>query len=277
MLTHTFRHIPGIGLKTEKKLWKAGFRSWEDLKKNHPPWLAPDKIATIREYLNESERHLANNPLYFYKLLNSNQHWRIFPHFRQNTVYLDIETTGLSESQDHITTICTYDGAEIKHYVYGQNLDHFIDDIARYDVLATYNGKIFDIPFIERFFGREITKTHIDLRYLLRNLGFSGGLKNCEKQIGLDRGTLDGVDGYLAVLLWQEYKKSSSPKALETLLAYNIEDAVNLESLMVEAYNLSVKATPFAEELTMKAPNKPLVPFVADLMVIDKIKRTYPL
>lgn len=275
MLTHTFRHIPGIGLKTEKKLWQSGLHSWNDFKEPYPSKFTADKIKVISQYLDDSRNHLTDNPLYFYALLNTNQYWRLFPHYRQKTVYLDIETTGLSEFQDHITTIATYDGSEIRHYVYSENLDDFIEDIDRYDLMVTYNGKTFDIPFIERFFDIKINKAHIDLRYLLRNLGYSGGLKSCEKQMGLDRGNLDGVDGYFAVLLWQEYKKTGNKKALETLLAYNMEDVVNLEPLMVEAYNRSVKETPFFEELTLEYPRKPSIPFVADPQIIDKIKRTY--
>jgi len=56
------------------------------------------------------------------------------------------------------------------------------------------------------------------LRYVLKSLGYSGGLKSCEKALGLDRGDLDGVDGYFAVLLWRDYQKKHNEKALETLL-----------------------------------------------------------
>jgi uncharacterized protein YprB with RNaseH-like and TPR domain len=275
MLTHTFRHIPGIGLKTEKRFWQAGLTSWDDFKEPCPVRLTADKIAVIRACLDESKRHLRDNPLYFYELLNGNQHWRLFSHYRHKTLYLDIETTGLSEFQDHLTTIATYDGTEVRYYVYGENLDDFIDSIARYDLLVTYNGKTFDIPFIERSFGRRINKAHIDLRYILRNLGYTGGLKSCEKQAGLDRGALNGVDGYFAVLLWREYKKSADRKALETLLAYNIEDVVNLETLMVHAFNLSLKETPFFEDLQLSYPPKPSIPFAPDVKVIDRIKRAY--
>lgn len=275
MLTHTFRHIPGIGLKTERRFWKAGLSAWDDFREPCPVRLTTEKIAVIRAYLDESKRHFPHNPLYFYELLNGNQHWRLFPHYRQQTLYLDIETTGLSEFQDHITTIATYDGREVRSYVYGENLVDFIADLDRYDVLVTYNGKAFDIPFIERSFGRKIHKAHLDLRYILRNLGYGGGLKSCEKQLGLDRGDLAGVDGYFAVLLWQDYKESGNRKALETLLAYNIEDVVNLETLMVQAYNLSLQGTPFAEGLQLPCPPRPSIPFAADMQVIDRIKRTY--
>lgn len=276
MLTHTFRHIPGIGMRTEQRFWQAGVTSWDDFQEPCPVRLSSEKAAIIRDHLAESTLHLSDNPLYFYELLNGNQHWRLFPHFRHSTVYLDIETTGLSEFQDEITTIATFDGVAVRYYVNGDNLNDFIEDIDRYNVLVTYNGKTFDLPMIERFFRCRINKAHIDLRYILRNLGYRGGLKSCEKQLGLDRGDLNGVDGFFAVLLWREYKATGDKKALETLLAYNIEDVVNLETLMVEAYNLSLRATPFAESLRIPYPSRPTtLPFFADLKVIERIKSRY--
>jgi hypothetical protein len=74
-----------------------------------------------------------------------------------------------------------------------------------------------------------LRQVNIDLCYLLKCLGISGGLKGCETQLGIDLGELEGLDGYFAVLLRQEYRDRKNEKALETLLAYNAEDTVNLE------------------------------------------------
>jgi len=38
------------------------------------------------------------------------------------------------------------------------------------------------------------------------------------------------------VLLWNEYQKTGDQKALDTLLAYNVQDMIILENLMVKAY-----------------------------------------
>ena len=64
--------------------------------------------------------------------------------------------------------------------------------------------------------------TDIDLRYILYSLGFKGGLKSIEHQLGTDRADLRDIDGYFAVLLWNEYVRTGDQKALDTLLAYNI-------------------------------------------------------
>jgi hypothetical protein len=114
---------------------------------------------------------------------------------------------------------------------------------------------------------------HIDLRYLLRNLGYAGGLKGCEKKAGIDRNELDGLDGYSAVLLWNDYQRRRNPKSLETLLAYNIQDVVNLEYLMVLSYNLKLKETPFFQSHQIPSPNQPEIPFKADKGTIARISR----
>ena len=93
-------------------------------------------------------RYLANfNPAYFSKLIPSNRGWRMFPEFRNSTVYPDIETTGLDRYFNEITTIALFDGQSIRTYVQGQNLDDFIEDIQSYKVIVSYNGKSRDTPF----------------------------------------------------------------------------------------------------------------------------------
>lgn len=273
MLTNTFIHIQGIGLKTEIELWQAGAKNWDNFASNPPDNIAPAKVAYINEALAESRSNLASHPSYFTRLLPASQHWRIFPHFRDKTAYLDIETTGLGDSCD-ITTIALYDGQTIYYYVQGENLAEFARDIHEYEVLVSYNGKSFDIPVIERFFNITLDMAHIDLRYVLNSLGFKGGLKGCEKQLGLSRGNLDGVDGYMAVLLWQFYQQSGERRALETLLAYNIMDTVNLELLMIEAYNRNLAKTPFHQNKTLPRPNQPPIPFTPDPDLIARLSHS---
>ena len=88
----------------------------------------------------------------------------------------------------------------------------------------------------------------------------------------IDRGDLAGVDGFFAVLLWHDYKRTGNKKALETLLAYNIQDVLTLENLMVIAYNMKIKATPFYEN-QLPAPVLPEIPFEVDMETVDRIKR----
>jgi len=83
---------------------------------------------------------------------------------------------------------------------------------------------------------------------------------------------LDGLDGYSAVLLWNDYQRNKNPKSLETLLAYNIQDVVNLEFLMVLSYNLKLKETPFAQSHQIPSPKEPEIPFKADEETIARTR-----
>ena len=147
-------------------------------------------------------------------------------------------------------------------------------DIQRYKLLISYNGSRFDVPFIERFFNIKLDQAHIDLCFVLRALGYRGGLKKCERTLGIERPGMMDVDGYTAVLLWHDYKRTGNPKALETLLAYNICDAVNLAALMTIAYNQAISQTPFADQ-QLPMPDLPALPFTVDRATIDRLQRSY--
>ena len=271
MLTSTFCHITGIGQATERTLWESGILYWQDLME-HPTCVARVSEHEICTVLEQSNHALETDPTFFTTQLKTADVWRLFPHFREDTAYLDIETTGLGE-QAEITTIALYDGDQVKTYINGRNLDDFINDVERFKVLVTYNGIAFDIPFIERFFRTTLPQAQLDLRYILARLGCKGGLKGCEKQLGINRGTLDGIDGAFAVLLWREYERYNNERALETLLAYNVEDTVNLERLMVEAYNRNVATTPFQDECSLPFPSTPQLHFQPDLDIVETMKR----
>lgn len=273
MLKQTFCHIKGVSEAGEQKLWAAGFDSWEKVLDGNLP-LGGALTDAVRQGAEVSLKHFERkNPLYFYHALPTNQLWRMFPVFRDRVGYLDIETTGLGHG-DVITTMVVYDGREIHSYVQGDNLNDFRYDTSKFELLITFNGKTFDLPFIRRYLRVPMQQAHIDLRYVLRSLGYKGGLKSCERQLGMDRGGLKDVDGYTAVLLWADFTTRGNARALETLLAYNTEDVINLEVLMVMAYNLLVDQTPFAH-LQMDLPTSPAIPFQVDDETLDGVRGGY--
>ncbi len=277
MLRNTFSHITGIGVRTERLLWERGIHSWEDCVAGHArlPFGRARSAAFNGEIERSMARLQAGDARYFADRLPPDQHWRLFPEFRNRIAYLDIETTGLGSPSDTITTIALYDGRSVRTYVQGKNLDEFAAHIQQYNLLVTYNGKCFDIPFIGSYLGIDLNHAHIDLRYILRSLGYTGGLKGCERQIGITREELDGVDGYFAVLLWEDYSRNNNPKALETLLAYNVLDTVNLETFLIFSYNLKIRETPFHPQLELRYPPAPAMPFRPDSTTIEQIKRRF--
>ncbi|MGE4299576.1 MAG: ribonuclease H-like domain-containing protein [Desulfovibrionaceae bacterium] len=276
MLANTFCHIPRLGLKSEAKLWEAGFTTWRALLDADDAPVRSPGLDWMKAHLAESTARLdAADAAYFAQRLPGQQHWRLFPAFRHSTAYLDIETTGLTPPDDHITSIAIWDGRTVQTFVHGRNLDDFPAAIQDYKLLVTFNGRCFDVPFIERAFGIRLEQPHMDLRFILKAVGITGGLKKCEKHLGLDRGVLEGVDGYYAVLLWKEFLETGDERFLQTLVAYNVEDVLNLEPLAVAAYNLHLDTTPFTDAPRLPEPLPQGNPIPAHPDTIAFIRRKY--
>jgi uncharacterized protein YprB with RNaseH-like and TPR domain len=251
LLRNTFIHIPQIGIVTERKLWDSGIQSWKDWCSSAKAKVRQQHICNVLDwYVPLSlERLAAKDAGFFQNLMPACELWRIYPEFSDNVAFLDIETTGLGQDDSEITLIGLYNGKNFKVFVRGQNLGEFADEIANYSVVITYNGTYFDLPFLRNEF-KSVTfpAAHIDLRFLAKRLGYTGGLKGVEIQLGILRPEeLRGIDGYVAVLLWQEYLEGTK-EALDALIMYNREDVVNLRYIMERCYNQAIKELPLEVE-----------------------------
>ncbi len=238
MLNNTYIHITGIGAATEQRIWGCGIRNWEELLENHSMIkMARNRKRLLLSGIAESVEQLeGGNHVYFAKLLASSHQWRAYRHFRDETAYIDIETTGLSPQFSKITVIGIFDGMETKTYIRGINLQEAPEELSRYKQLVTFNGARFDLPFIEQEFPGFFNHLHTDLMYPLKKLGLSGGLKNIERTLGLSRSEeTAGITGLDAVRLWKRYERGDD-EALEVLIKYNAEDVENLEKLIEMTY-----------------------------------------
>jgi predicted nuclease with RNAse H fold len=159
--------------------------------------------------------------------------WRLYSNFAPKTVFLDIETTGLSHYYDEITVVGLYDGKQVTTLIAGHNLNKLSDLLRPYDVLVTFNGTQFDIPFLKtKFPSLRLPQIHLDLRYLMKRLGFSGGLKEIEQRLRIKRSKeAHDVDGLMATVLWARYLRGDI-EALEKLVRYNAADTTSLHTLM---------------------------------------------
>jgi uncharacterized protein YprB with RNaseH-like and TPR domain len=239
MLNNTFVHLKGVGYATERKIWEGGIRTWKEyLKSWNKLDLPQKKKETILAGIEESVAQLnVKNHRYFNEMLPVKELWRAYKEFEDSTVFLDIETTGLGPLTSDITIIGMFDGKRVNTYIKGINLDGFQFELPRHCVLVTFNGKWFDIPFIQtKYPNVQFDQIHIDLRYFLKRLGYSGGLKNIETKLGIRRSQdVKDMRGIDAVRLWKQYKKGND-RALHLLIKYNMEDIKNLKYLMKFAY-----------------------------------------
>jgi uncharacterized protein YprB with RNaseH-like and TPR domain len=246
MLNNTYIHIQGVGKTLEQKIWAQGVRTWEEFfeMEKKIPISQSKKTRICGELKTSSERLAAKDCFFFSQCLPSVEHWRAYPLFSDSAAFVDIETTGLSQGRDKITIVGIYNGVESKVYIRDINLDDIVEEFSKYRLLISFNGARFDLPFIKSEFPEvEFKQLHIDLMYPLRRIGYSGGLKNIEKRLGIFRSEdTQGISGFDAVRLWKQYKKGDL-EALDKLIKYNNEDIVNLKTIMEFTYPKMVEKT----------------------------------
>jgi len=218
----------------ERKLWKNNIKNWDDF-----IGLARIKgISTERKnfYNNElikAKTGFLNNDLDFYLKFPSVEMWRLYEYLKEEAIFLDIE---IGSNYKDIILVGLFDGINTKIMVKNYNLDKnvLLNELNKYKLLITYNGKSFDIPALEKYFGAKINLPHIDLKHCCLKLNFKNGLKQIERDLNLKRpANLYGkpYDAYKAFLA------SGDKEYLELLIKYNEEDIINLKPIMEYCYN----------------------------------------
>ncbi len=189
-----------------------------------------------------------------------------------HTVFMDIETTGFSKTYDsiYLIGIAFYRDGEfrVRQYLASAEADEAkvlkgaMDDLAAFDTVVTYNGDMFDLPFIRERAKRMRVWTDAMQRWdaracsvdLLRRYrhyqSFFGWpnlkLKTVEACLGSSR--QDPFDGGQLIEIFYEYEKTDDERLESVLLLHNYEDIVNLlellkaEEMMAEIRNGHVVA-----------------------------------
>lgn len=229
----TFIHLDKLGVHKEKELWSKNIFSWEDYQLNieKTNLFFEDKDSILYSSINALKEKDID---YFSKKIKKSEYYRLAISFPKDVLFLDIETTGLSQYYDHITMIGWSINNHYDYYINGiTDITNFIDVVKRAKIIVTFNGSIFDIPFIKKFFPHiNFPLCHIDLRFFSKRFNLSGGQKVIEERIKFKRPkSLQNTDGYIATILWDEYKwgKKSS---LEKLIAYNFADIEGMKAIL---------------------------------------------
>lgn len=239
LLEATYIHAEGIGSTTERKLWEEGIFTWRDyltVGENNLP-LTTSQKTKLTPVVEESVQRLeAEDFEWFAKRLQPKHHWRAIPSFGHRLAFVDIETNGGFDAND-MTMVGIYDGYKLRQYVRGVDLEKTPEAFEEAAILVTFWGTGFDIPFLKRTFPNlQLNQMHVDLCYVLREVGYRGGLKSIERQLGLQRSNAtSGLTGLDAIRLWREYQ-AGRETSLDTLLEYNGEDVRNMSELLAIAY-----------------------------------------
>ncbi|MHB1038105.1 MAG: ribonuclease H-like domain-containing protein [Pirellulales bacterium] len=257
MIRSTFLHLPGIGPGRERALWRQGILDWAGFQAAVESRAV--KQAVFRDalpwVLRSAQAIDARDVAHFGNALPTGELWRIFGEFADQALFLDIETTGLSADYDEVTMVGAFARGQTALFIQGVNLDEFPEYAAQFPLLVSFNGSMFDVPFLRAWFpGARLDQAHIDLRFVLASLGLRGGLKSVERQLGLRRDrAIAEVDGFEAVRLWYRYRRGDR-QALEKLVLYNLADVVNLVELLERAIDMKTQALGFPGEAPARPP-----------------------
>ncbi|MCY4200791.1 MAG: DUF429 domain-containing protein [Gammaproteobacteria bacterium] len=150
-------------------------------------------------------------------------------------MFLDIESTGLSTYYDQVTLVGWSVGNRYEVVVEPSEIKCIDPDVCARPIVITFNGTMFDLPFLTSRFNTDWSHiTHVDLRYLAKRVGLTGGQKKIEITIGLAReGSLENISGAEAVELWFDYKEGDL-NALQKLIRYNHADIEGMKFLFEE-------------------------------------------
>lgn len=268
---NTFVHINGIGEITEQNIWSHGFHSWYSFLIKHPGGYERF-IHNITDSINAFERCDFG---YFLNRLPSNQWWRIIPNILDKAIYFDIETTELDINNDEIVIIAALHDGKVEHLIKYKNLtrENVQKLFSKSNIIVSFNGKSFDVPFIQNEFDISLSdKHHLDLIHLSRSCGLKGGLKAIEKKLEIER-LLPEIDGSHFPRFWNEFKHSNDETLFDIMLTYAVEDIVHLPHFMIRLFNSKLEKVHFPiktrllENVTV---NNPIVE-----RSLIKLKKTY--
>lgn len=225
MLLSTFQHIKGIGKKTELALWDKGITTWEKYLNKDKRQLSLFKNECLTSLNASIEAYKEGNLVFFANRLPKSEYYRIALTYPLDTIFLDIETTGLSLYYDQITLVGWSIGRKYGVYLKDQDESGLLAALDFAKAIATFNGTIFDLKFLKKTFpGIYIPPIHIDLRFFAKRAGLSGGQKAIEPKIGYKRPELiKGMEGESAPILWYKYRRGDKA-ALKELVTYNHAD-----------------------------------------------------
>jgi uncharacterized protein len=222
LIDRSFLHCPGVGPVTQDRLKKAGYQTWKDCLDNEAVLpVSGNKRRKIITELGRSMKALEKNDLgYLIDIFPVREHWRILAANMDRAVYMDIETSGLSRYDSFVTLITCSRNGQFSDFVYGENLDEFLDYLDPSMLLVTFNGTSFDLPFLEHHFHIPgIGIPHIDLRWIAYHAGYKSGLKEIEGKMGIERPEeLKNISGEQAVFLfhmWQAGKNWARDKLIQ--------------------------------------------------------------
>lgn len=241
--------MSGIGHKRESELKKNGYSSIKDLMK-HPIW--KKQASDFTDLINKKRIRLLQ--IRMWKSMPKSHpliHYLAGLNNPKDFVIIDIETLGLSERPIILLGIAKIRKKSIHT---NQFLLRYISDepsaiwaftmkIQKNCSLISYNGRGFDIPYVQQrlaYYGIEtpIDNPHFDLLHFTRR-ALRHKLRNCrletvEEYLNIGRGI--NIPGALVPDFYQTYLKTGNVGPLVAIVEHNRQDLVTLATLFSRLY-----------------------------------------
>lgn len=237
--------IYGIGKIRERDLKKEGYETVDDLV-NHARW--GDEAQSLRNIVHNKQLTEVYHVLTRWKPLSHPSFLRfsgLFP--KEQFAIIDIETMGLSNQPIFLLGLThpADNGVTIHQFLAKDpgkelaTLAAFTKHLNRLNLILSYNGRSFDLPYIERRLayygvGERFTQPHLDL-YPFTKRVFGEKARNCklgtiERSIlGVSR-NLDIPSSYVPEF-YHTYLETGNPGPLLPILAHHRQDMVSLVDL----------------------------------------------
>jgi uncharacterized protein len=164
----------------------------------------------------------------------------------KKVLFFDIETTGFNPKKSNIILIgMSYEenGKYVVEQIFANSTEdekdmlyEFKKRLLRFDLIVTYNGKSFDVPFtnirmIIKSIDYQIKQEHLDVICHVRpnktHLGLTScSLKSVEKLFKIERE--DTINGEDSINLYYEYLNTRDETVKKKILLHNFEDVFYL-------------------------------------------------
>lgn len=195
-------------------------------------------------------------------------------------VVADIEATGLSPRSCSVIlggAVSAFDAENRKVFQYFADtkddeqelLERYCGFLSEFDVIITYNGDTYDLPFLkkrmkkhkldssglDRLYSMDmyrVIKKHSQLGRLLPDLK----QKTVERYMGLSDTRSDLIDGKMTAELYEDYHAANALRSEEILgkiLLHNRDDVVQLSDIMGVLRNIDLHKVLFTEGIPLHA------------------------
>ena len=123
MIRNSFIFLERLGHRSEQNIWSQGILDWNSfISTDKIKGFSPKRKYFYNNILKKAKTHLFNYDSSFFTVFPNSETWRLYDYFRDDCLFLDIESTGY---YGDISMIGIYDGYDTHTLVKGQSLNKY--------------------------------------------------------------------------------------------------------------------------------------------------------